>query len=75
MSTVYKNPGCHAVATLEDAVAAGKRAGYPVAIMECPHPTPYDTGWHRITLDAVDHWQRQGYVLRAVLELTLRHIP
>lgn len=75
MSKVYERPGCHAVATKEEAIARAMRSGCPVAIMECAHETPYDTGWHRITMDAVSHWQRQGYILRAVVELTVRDIP
>lgn len=75
MSKVYEKPGCHAVGTFERAVEDAQRAGYPTAIMECAHDTPYDTGWHRIATWAVDHYTAQGYILRAVLELTLRHVP
>lgn len=70
---VYDKPGCHAVATFQQAVDAGMRAGYPVAIMECAHDTPYDTGWHRIALDAVEHWAAHGYILRAKLLLQVVH--
>lgn len=71
---VYEKPGCHAHATFDGAVAAAMRSGCPVAIMECAHETPYDTGWHRITMDAVPHWTRQGYILRAYVELTVRNV-
>lgn len=71
----YPNHGCHAVATFEQAVDAAMRAGYPVAIMECAHDTPYDTGWHRVQLHSVDHWSAQGYILRAKLKLTVELVP
>jgi hypothetical protein len=71
--TVYEKPGCHAIGTYEEAVRRARFHGQ-VAIMECPVETPYDTGWHVIALEAVGHYQAQGYILRAKLVLTLQEV-
>lgn len=67
---IYAKPGRHAVATYEKAVEQALRAGYPVSIMEMPLPT-HDTGWHRIENDAVEYYQKQGYILRAQVKLVV----
>ena len=67
----YNNPGVHAWGTFEEALAAAWRLGRPIAIMECPEVTPYDTGWHLVETWAVPHYEEQGYVLRGGLELSL----
>lgn len=78
MPTKYTNPGCHAMATYEEALEYAKSLMQDdLWIMEVPESeresNPYAVGWSVIRgTTYMEHFSRKGYIPRA--QVILKHV-